>query len=141
MPATLEQLWGLNALTQRDANANNLTSLLPAAATPRIDCPAALAPPRPRKTPKSQMTAARRAELDAQPLPHRGNVNGALLNLKKAELKLSGGNPAEVAVVNARFAAIKTRGDARAYAAAVMEKVRIAREQRAIGRRTLRTSA
>jgi hypothetical protein len=53
-----------------------------------------------------------------------------LQNLLKTEIELSGRTPPEIAAIQARFAAIRTRGHAGAYAASVMEKIRIAREQR-----------
>ena len=73
------------------------------------------------------------ARIDAEPLPQYGNLVGALQILRKTETELSARTPTEILAINSRFAAIQTRGDARAYAASVMEKVGIAREQRKIG--------
>lgn len=134
--ATIEQLFGLSALTQRDANANNLVDLL-SLSTPRTDCPTSLASPSPLVFAKKQpMSVAERAEKDMEPVPLRGNLAGTLAIMKKTELEMSAGTPPEIAAINARFEqALRSRGDARKYIASVMEKVGIAREQR---RRTSR---
>jgi len=76
------------------------------------------------------MTVEEQALKDAEPLPDRHNLIGSLGALLKAELELSGGTPPEVAAIRARFATIRTRGQARAYIAEVMAKVGIAKEQR-----------
>jgi len=44
IPATIEALWGINPLTQRDANANRLDALLSLSA-PRSDTPTTLPSP------------------------------------------------------------------------------------------------
>ncbi len=133
IPKTLEDLFGLKALTNRDAAAKSVKDLLLTA--PRTDCPMSLDEPTPLlKAARPPMTAQERAVLDAQPLPERGNLIGALWNLRKAEIEFSAGTPAELAAINARFAAIKTRGDARAYADHVMGKVGIAQQQRRLAR-------
>ena len=134
IPKTLEDLFGLKALTKRDAAAKSVKDLL--LTTARTDCPMSLDEPSPLlKAARPPMTAQERAVIDAQPLPERGNLIGALLNLRKAEIELSAGTPAELAAINARFAAIKTRGDARVYADQVMEKVGIAQQQRRLAQR------
>lgn len=133
VPKTLEQLFGLNALTQRDAAANSVVPLL-SVVPPRTDCPTVLdRPVPPRIRAKPRLAAEDQARIDAQPLPEHGNLVGALQILRKTEVELSAGTPPELAAIHARFAAIQTRGHARAYAAAVMEKVGIARRQRMIG--------
>lgn len=127
---TVEELFGLNPLTQRDAAANSLVPLL-SLATPRTDCPTSLNSPAPLlKAARPRMTAPELAQRDAEPLPLRGNLVGALQILKKTENELSARTPPEIATIKARFEAIQTRGDARAYVASVMEKVGIAKEQR-----------
>jgi phospholipase C len=132
VPKTLEELFGLASLTQRDANANGLSQLLSLTA-PR-DCPTSLASPAPLlKAAKPRLTPEDRARLDAQPVPRSGALVGTLEILKKTEMELSGGTPSEIAAAKARFTAIQTRGHARAYVASVMEKVGIAREQRKVG--------
>jgi phospholipase C len=134
VPKTLERLWGLSSLTNRDANANNVLHLL-SLATPR-PCPTSLNSPAPLLlAAKAPLSAEARALVDAQPLPESGNLIGALGILKKAEMELSAGTPVEAAAVKARFDALQTRGDARAYAALVMEKVGIAKQQREAAKR------
>jgi hypothetical protein len=79
---------------------------------------------------KPRMTAEESARLDAQPVPESGNLVNALHTLRKAEVELSGRTPPEIAAIHAKFATIQTRGDAETYARSVLEKVRIAQEQR-----------
>jgi phospholipase C len=136
VPKTLEQLFGLNPLTQRDAAANSVVPLL-TLTTPRTDCPTSLNSPAPLlKAAKPPMTMAARALMDAQPVPPSGNLIGALQILRKTEMELSARTPPEMTTIHAKFSAVQTRGDARAYAASVMEKVEIARRQRELmGRR------
>jgi phospholipase C len=125
--ATVEWLFGLKPLTQRDANANNLMHLI--TTTRRDDCPTTL--PRPAPEPmRPAMTAAHRMIIDQRPLPETGNLPGFLGIMLKTELELSAGTPAERAAIIARFAAIKTRGEARAYIESVMAKAAIAKARR-----------
>lgn len=127
---TLEELFGLNPLTKRDASANSVLKTL-SLKTPRTDCPTTLNVPTPRfMAAKTPMTVEKRAQLDALPLPESGNLVNALHTLKKAEIELSGRTPPEIAAAHARVATIRSRGDAEAYALSVLEKVRSAKEQR-----------
>lgn len=122
---TLEQLWGLNPLTNRDQQANGLVHLLND--TPRPDVPS-LPAPAPRPTLGS--TAPSNTELaaiQAQPLPERGNLTAALYAARKIDLELAG--DAEAASVMARFSAVRTRGDAGNYINEVLDKVTTARSQ------------
>jgi phospholipase C len=135
VPKTLEKLFGLQPLTQRDKTANSVVQLL-SLDTPRTDCPTSLnSPAPPLAAARPRMTAQELALKDAEPLPQSGNLVGALHILRKTEIELSGGTPPELAAIHARFNAIQTRGHARAYAASVMEKVGIAREQRKLAAR------
>jgi phospholipase C len=127
--STVEQLFGLSPLTQRDAAAIPVQGLLTLDA-PRTDCPTTLSTSLPRAAAAAPAAVQARAARDAEPVPSSGNLVGALQNLKKAEIELSGKTPPELAAIQARFAGIRTRGDARAYVAGVMEKVAIARGQR-----------
>jgi phospholipase C len=121
VPKTLEQLWGLGPLTNRDANANNVLHLL-SLATPR-SCPTSLNSPAPLLlAAKAPLSVEERALVDAQPLPQSGNLIGALGILKKTEMELSAGTLVEAASGKARFDALQTRGHARAYAASVMPR-------------------
>ncbi len=127
---TLEELFGLNPLTNRDKAATSVLKLL-SLKTARTDCPTSLNTPLPLlMAAKPRMTAEERAQLDAQPVPESGNLVNALYTLKKAEIELSGRTPPEIAAVHAKFATIRTRGDAETYARSVLEKVKIAQEQR-----------
>lgn len=137
IPKTLEQLWGLPPLTNRDANANDVLHLL-SLTTPRA-CSTSLNSPAPLLlAAKAPLSVEERALVDAQPLPESGNLAGALGILKKTEMELSTGTPVEAAAAQARFNAVRTRGHARAYAASVMEKVRIAKQQRETAKRRAR---
>lgn len=130
VPKTLEKLFGLQPLTQRDAAANDVLQSL-SLTTARPDCPTTLNSPMPLLlAAKPRPTVEELALIDAQPLPEYGNLIGALQILRKTETELSAGTPPEIAAINARFETMQTRGDARAYVASVMEKVGIAREQR-----------
>ena len=132
--ATLEQLYGLNALTQRDAQAENLNTLL-TLTTPRTDCPTTLNNPAVSlMTKRAPMTPELQAMIDLQPVPEKGNLPGVLAIMKKAEIELSAGTPVEHAAIAARFESIRTRGDARAYIAEVMQKVRAAKAARDLTR-------
>lgn len=127
---TVEQLFLLPALTDRDAAANSLVTLL-TLTTPRTDCPTSLtiaAPP--LKAAGRVVSAVDLARIDAQPVPESGNLAGALQILKKTEVELSGRTRPELADIHTRYRAIQTRGDARSYATSVMQKVGIARAQR-----------
>ena len=127
---TLEKLFGLSSLTQRDANANDLTSLLSSNAVV-ADVVKTLVPPKPAATAavatKPPRTAEEQAQIDAQPLPDRGNLHGVVMTMSKADYELSPQTPADLAAIKAKVAAIKTRGDAHAYIVSVMEKVTAAR--------------
>jgi phospholipase C len=67
------------------------------------------------------------AEIDLQPLPESGDLRGVLSILLKTEIELSSRSPAAIAALIAKVKGIKTRGEARAYIASVMDKVRAAR--------------
>jgi phospholipase C len=130
VPKTVEAAFQLMALTKRDEAANHVLHLL-SLPTPRTDCPTKLNNPGPlRMAARPPLTAAESARIDAMPVPDEGNLAGALYNLVKAEIELSNRTPAEIAAIRARFEAIRTRGQAQAYAASVMEKVNRARQGR-----------
>jgi phospholipase C len=127
---TVEELFGLDPLTQRDAHAASLVPLLELE-TPRTDCPLSLDVP--ISTPRAlaeALTAEEQAMNDALPLPEEGNLAGALLNLKKAEIEMTGGEVVEAESLDAWLQTIQTRGQARAYAESVMARVGLIRERR-----------
>ena len=134
IPRLLEDLWGLNPLTDRDANAASPLSGLSLAA-PRTDRVVLPAPQPPLHAASVPLTQAQRSVMLARPLPESGNLAGALANLRKADVELSGGTPPELAAIAARHATVRTRGDAEAYAAEVLAKARMVQRQRELARR------
>ena len=127
---TVEHLFGLGPLTKRDEAANSVRHLL-SLATPSTDCPTSLNRPAPLLKAPTLLSAAESAWSDARPVPQ----SGALYNLRKAEIELSARTPPELVAIKAKFNAVQTRGHVRAYAASVMEKVGIAKEQRKLATR------
>ena len=114
--ATLERVLGIDPLTERDKQANDVRHLLNLAA-PRTDCPTELVKPlvypQPLLPPKSK---------DAS-LPQSGNPGGFLQVALKAELALFGTtDSARDAIVN-QFLSISTIDQARAYVADLKVKI------------------
>lgn len=131
--ATLERLYGMPALTKRDAGANDLIHLLSLSAA-RTDCPTLLA-----GTDRASVLALAAASpsyaspgaAPDEPLPESGNVRGLLAVLLKTDLELARGDEDETRAIHARFAAIETRADAEAYAAEVVTRATAAQANRA----------
>jgi phospholipase C len=121
--ATLESLFGLTALTNRDKGANNLLHLL-SLTTPRTDCPTTLTAPPPPELAARALVAP---DIDRQPLPASGDVHAPLQVALKIDLELSGADSVAQTAARARFKAVVTRGDAAAYATDVMTRARAAR--------------
>ena len=117
---TVEKLFGLKALTDRDGKANDVLHLI--GDVLRTDCPTTLHRPAPEPV-RPPITAAQQMVLDQQPLPPEGNHYGFLAIAVKTDLELSEGNPAEQAAILAKAQAIRTRGEARAYLQSVVKKV------------------
>ena len=113
--ATLEKLFGLKPLTQRDANANDVTPLFLGSA--RTDCPTVLNSPAP-PTAKPAMSKVDAEAMDAQPIPDHGNFPGFLAILLKTQLELS--PPGQHDAIIEKFRQIKTIGQARAYASQIL---------------------
>lgn len=113
--ATLEFLFGLAPLTQRDKLATSLHLLL--SPSLREDTPMKLkrpvAPPS-----KPLLTPAEKAARDLELIPEGSTLTGMLGVLLKADSKIRGS-----AAAQARFAAVKTRGEARVYMREVMAEV------------------
>ncbi len=124
--ATLEALWGLPYMTARDQHANTVLPLL-SLGSPRTDCPLTLNSPAPEALAAAVTPAPMTAEVAAQPLPSSGNTIGFLHIMAKTDLALANGDPAAGAAIQARVAAIKTRGEAAAYFAEVTAKAAAAR--------------
>ena len=127
VPATLESLYGFSAMTDRDANANNVLGLL-SLTTPRTDCPTVLSNP-PQAAPRA--AAAASADTADAALPESGNAIGFLQILVKTDIALTRGDPAETAAIKARVEAITTVSQAEAYANEVIAKATAARAARA----------
>jgi len=126
--ATVERLFGLDALTKRDENAADLRTLL-SEAQPRTDTPTVLpdpASPRPRTAVEPETLRARLNE----PVPESGNLAGFLVNTLKMDLELSA-TPQEREAARTKHAAVTTRGDARSYVQDVMARVKAAQAARA----------
>jgi len=126
IPATLEQLFGLDSMTARDRAANALLPLLSLDAA-RDDTPTNLPPP--ASLPRSEMlsmTVAPAASY-SQLLPSRphDSVNDGSLPViihaaMRQDIELS--PPGERDSIIAKVATLKTRSDAAAYLAAVSAK-------------------
>lgn len=122
--ATVEQLFGLSNLTDRDGNAQTLLGLL-GLSTPRTDCPATLkGPNEAMKRKRVPLTAEEQAAIDLQPIPEESNLVGFLHIMLKTEFEMSGRTEVEKAALVARFKTIRTRGEARIYIHEVMAKVK-----------------
>jgi phospholipase C len=131
IPATLEVCFGLSPLTQRDAAANNLVSLV-SLSSPRADAPTTLPPPM-----NSGITGCDPFSCAAvpamEPLPpsrpqdpvNDGNLPGILHSVLRWDLTLS--PPEQRAAIIARFEGLKTRADASQYINEVQQQVRAAK--------------
>jgi phospholipase C len=122
IPATLEKLFGLQPLTDRDRNANPVVHelILPEA---RQDCPLTLDLPEPLpQEQKPATTAAERALLDQRPLPESGNLIGVMGILLKMHYELSLKNCITRFFIRLHFRRIKTHGDLRAYSMRIHKK-------------------
>jgi phospholipase C len=136
IPATVEACFGLSPMTQRDAHANNLLSLV-SLAQPREDTPATLPEPATSGVtgcdPVSFLVSTSAASVNVQPTSvtrpedsvHEQNLPGFLFSVLRADIALSA--PAERPGILARFNNIKTRADAALYVAEVQPNVRAAR--------------
>ena len=117
--ATVETLFNLQPLTQRDKTANKLLGLI--SNTLRTDCPISLGRPAPEAV-RPQVTDAHLMILDQQPLPERDNLIGFLGIVAKTDRELAGDTLLDRVAVHARVQALQTKGDARAYIRDVMSR-------------------
>ena len=124
VPATVETLFGLAPMTQRDANANNMVPLA-TLASPRTDCPNEL--PVPPDFSSALDVAPTATEL---PAPSESVSEGhlpAFLHLAmRTDLELS--QPTERQAILARVKAIQTRADAEQYMRDVSQRLDAFRE-------------
>jgi phospholipase C len=123
---TIEELFGLQPLTARDTNANNVVHLI--SSTLRTDCPTSLGRPAPEPV-RPPVTAAHRMILDRQPLEPRGNHIGFLGIAMKTEHEMSGGTLPERVALMAKVQLIQTRGEARAYIQSVITRAKAAKSR------------
>jgi phospholipase C len=126
--ATVETLYGVPPLTDRDKEAHDVIGLL-SRPSPRTDCPTTLKGPAPAAA-EPPVPRATRSQLDREPLPESGNVIGFLGIMLKTDIELSEGNEAETAAKVKRVKRIETRGEAQAYAMEVYAKAKAARAER-----------
>ena len=124
IPATVQALFGLSALTARDKAANHLDSLI-SLSTPRTDAPAAL----PAPAGSSAGDAASPAESVAVPASrpedsvNGGNLPGFVFSALRQDLQSS--PPERHKAIAERVGSIQTRAEARQYLHEVQEKIRI----------------
>jgi phospholipase C len=117
--ATLEWLFGMGPLTNRDKSAASLKPLI--GNILREDTPAKITA-RPAPPSIAPLSAAEKAARELELIPEGSTLTGMLGVLLKAHSKMEGS-----AVARARFAALQTRGDARAYIYDIMAKVEAVR--------------
>ncbi len=123
VPATIEAIFGLSSLTQRDAGANNPTALV-TLAVPRTDTPARL-PQTAQSTDSLAAMGNVPSTAAALATANTGNLPGFLHAALASDLALS--PAAEHPAIMSQFRAIKTRADAQRYLDTVAPKVRAGR--------------
>jgi len=122
VPATMERLFGFAPLTARDTAANDVRHLFTLTSA-RTDCPTTLPGPVP------SVAGARPTPMDDdQPVSSGGNLPGFLAAARKAAYETYATDERERAIVDAEYAALRTRGDARAFVAKVMSKAELVRD-------------
>jgi phospholipase C len=122
--ATVESLFGVAHLTERDGKARALRGLdIPGML--RTDCPEKLERPA-ETTARTPLTAEQMAAVYAEPVPDRSSLVGFLGVALKADLELT---PVGVQQETRRaaFAGIQTRGQAREYILGVVERAEASR--------------
>jgi phospholipase C len=137
IPATLEACFGLKALTQRDANANNLTPLL-SLSNPRGDAPMQLPAQAQSGVGGCDPISFSVVRATGQALPRQspvsrpgdplneGNIPGFLFSALRSDVMVSA--PDQRPAIIARFRALKTRADAQQYLDEVRQKKAATRE-------------
>jgi len=121
--ATLESLFGLAPLTDRDKHATSLLDLI--TNDFREDTPDALPFSEPMPEAKAPLSAAEKAARDLEPIPEGSTLTGMLGVVLKAHSKMEGSG-----IARSEFANVNTRGQARAYIRQVMAKVEVVRAAR-----------
>lgn len=128
IPATVESLFGLAALTARDRAANHLDDLITLTA-PRTDTPVSL--PETAVPVLAPLTAEAARTVDAPDAAasaetvNQGNLPVVVHSAMRQDMQLS--PPEARADIIARVAGMQTRADAQAYLKDVQQKIRAAR--------------
>ncbi len=124
---TLSNLYGFAPLTQRDKNANDLIHLF-SLENARTDCPKQLRTPATSEEIMEVLTSdEEQNEIDQSPLPDKGTFRNMLQITMQTDLQLSDGTEAAEERIKTIYANLKTRGDAKVYVKAVMQKLDTAR--------------
>lgn len=118
VPATVEKIFGLTPMTQRDAQANNVTSLLSLSAA--RNTPLTLPDPADSGVASHAAVAESSKPASADVPANIGNVPGFLQSALSGDLALS--PEAEHPAILARFKKIKTMKDAERYMNEVRQK-------------------
>jgi phospholipase C len=119
--ATIERLFGLDALTDRDAQALDLLSLLTGQLRPDSDCPRDLPEV---ESPAAMVDAVEPAGApDEEPIEESDNLHAFLFVVRKADRNVRG-----VQAALTEFQPVRTRGEARRYLEEVMPRLEAARE-------------
>jgi phospholipase C len=124
IPATVEALFRLAPLTERDKAARSLHSLI-TLQEPRKDCPTSIPYPRvadlDRTFPAARefvLTAAQRESKREQPIDSIGNLPGFVYSAMRLHIELE---PEQATAIKARVQSLKTVGDAEDYIEEVKE--------------------
>jgi len=127
--ATIEWLFGLAHLTDRDKKANRIKGIEKASPA-RTDAPKTLNVPAPGPV-QSRLSPEERAARELEPVPDRSTLMGFLGALLKSDTKIET-TPEGKAARRARFQSIRTRGDARAYIREVLTRAQAEKVRRGI---------
>ncbi|MCB9235566.1 MAG: phosphoesterase [Bacteroidia bacterium] len=117
---TLQELFGIMALTDRQDQANSLMPLLDLNAL-RTDCPTSL--PSPFKGEVAVPRSTQPEVTDDQLLPEKGNFIGTLGIILKTNIELFAQTQEEKEAMRQEFLDLKTYGQANAYIKKVTDKV------------------
>jgi len=124
IPATLESLFGLSNLTERDKNANRLDALVTlkqARPTPATTpAPASFGAAQPLFTAAAAPSAAA-GVADPEKSVNDGSLPAVVHSAMQQDLSM---NPGQKGAIVARVAGIKTRGDAQKYISDVEAKIK-----------------
>ncbi|MFN0215444.1 MAG: alkaline phosphatase family protein [Saprospiraceae bacterium] len=119
---TLEEIFNIPTLTDRDSRAKSVLNLLNLD-SPRTDCPTDLGPLPPSSGPRLEFSEAEIEAMDQEPLPESGNLIGSMGILVKMDYEMSLKTQESESLLRTKIQNIKTRGQLKAYAAEVAEKL------------------